>query len=564
MNDEFQRSLPILLPREAQYAFLCGAGISAPAPSNLPIAQEFVVEGVFEYLCSNRGRSDLTDYFYGRSNQAPGNSLRFEAVLEAVQEVLDPNLHVLDNIRSASAPNSIHSFLACCIAQGHAVFTTNFDGLIEQAGSGISPMVSDDDFEPYQLINSPLFKLHGGFSDRHGQPAEQTLIASLANILHKGHATLTPQKLKALKELTQDRILVVLGYSGDDDYDIMPALKELGEMKGILWIDHNSSHESNKSQVWDATAHTDCPFTIAADVIDLLRNYQELRGTRDGWGRIIKTDTSELIQIIGNHLFPDHQILLPSTTPRRHLEFDERNFWTAIGLEDETGRTMLRATLSARLFCFVHDWLNAELCFEEALEASLSKAPIQTFYKLLEELATVQLNRGHHTRALYYGRQALAVSEYLIEPAPNRIDLFEILSSIFQGLERSGEIDRSLPPLSSNAGVNLNYSETAHQLAKKRLESETDGPASELLLVLLQEIDRDLKGPERKNKPDSETVLKKCEWAVEIAGAINDPFLRLEALERLCVALLLFDPDRGYEVMDEVEELKKILRLKED
>ena len=48
-----------------------------------------------------------------------------------------------------------------------------------------------------------------------------------------------PFKKPALNNLVNKRTLIVMGYSGTDDFDIGPALHEIKNLKRLIWIDHS-------------------------------------------------------------------------------------------------------------------------------------------------------------------------------------------------------------------------------------------------------------------------------------------------------------------------------------
>nr|MDO8118834.1 hypothetical protein [Candidatus Sigynarchaeota archaeon] len=131
-------------------------------------------------------------------------------------------------------------------------------GLIKVLDAGgfppekISPVITKDDFvrwsEPgtarLEIGNEPLFKLHGSFKNIiTGALTKETLITTIS-ALGKGKGvtqtfSIETFKKPAINSLMHKRCLIVLGYSGSDDFDIGPTLKELPDLSKIIWINHS-------------------------------------------------------------------------------------------------------------------------------------------------------------------------------------------------------------------------------------------------------------------------------------------------------------------------------------
>ncbi|MFX1277560.1 MAG: hypothetical protein ACFFAT_21285, partial [Promethearchaeota archaeon] len=116
------------LSKEEKITFLIGAGCSMEAPSNLPSAREFVKELVKTCAPSEEIETILNL-----------ESLRYEAIVEIVEKIIDKNLAFLDFLELKTEPNIIHYFLANNILIENHVITTNFDYLIERALMNVIP-----------------------------------------------------------------------------------------------------------------------------------------------------------------------------------------------------------------------------------------------------------------------------------------------------------------------------------------------------------------------------------------------------------------------------------------
>lgn len=238
-----------IFPRDDDYVFLAGAGISIDAPSSLPSARE-MVKSLLQACIPPEDLLAISNL----------EGLRYELIVEAVENNADKDLKFLDYLDLAKNPNLLHMFLAQTIDRGHHVITTNFDYLIEQALLKIVPpenygnihvIITRDDFLKYQEPKAHaeagrrlLFKIHGSKYDAiTGADTRESLITTISALgKNKEGGTsfaIEPFKKHAIINMLQNSCLVILGYSGNDDFDIGPALKELSGMKRVIWIDHD-------------------------------------------------------------------------------------------------------------------------------------------------------------------------------------------------------------------------------------------------------------------------------------------------------------------------------------
>jgi len=143
------------------------------------------------------------------------------------------------------------------IKNGHFVMTTNFDFLIEYAlqQSGVPnevilPVITKNDYQNYSnpddlLSNGKksLYKIHG--STKNIVSLENTRDSLVATIQAFGSNKegenifqVEPFKRPLFENISSGRSLVVMGYSGSDDFDIVPTLMVLKNLKNIVWINY--------------------------------------------------------------------------------------------------------------------------------------------------------------------------------------------------------------------------------------------------------------------------------------------------------------------------------------
>ncbi|MFX1294584.1 MAG: tetratricopeptide repeat protein [Promethearchaeota archaeon] len=279
-----------LVPKDEKYTFLVGAGISMNPPSNLPSARE-LGHALLELFAP----PDDVEPLYNLER------LRYEIIVERIQEFFDKNLVFLDYFDFATNPNDIHYFLANAILSGNYVVTTNYDYLIEYAlknllpdkkNKNILPVITKEDFltyyNPLELFEQgkfPLYKIHG--SKRNiilNKDTKDSLITTIS-ALGKNRAigqtfAIEPFKKQAVDHLMQDRILVVMGYSGNDDFDIGPVLRELKNVKKLIWIEH----QENKN----------------IDIVEFIPTREEIESEKEKVKANYSTHTEILLNEISN------------------------------------------------------------------------------------------------------------------------------------------------------------------------------------------------------------------------------------------------------------------------
>jgi tetratricopeptide (TPR) repeat protein len=253
--DTYNGRIEDLFIPERKYTFLVGAGASMDSPTNMPSARE-IVRSLLSFCAPNEEVDNLLSL----------DLLRYELVVEKIQGLFDENLKFMDYLELVDNPNINHMFLANLIARGDYVITTNFDYLIEHAllkilpedqHFSIYPIITKDDYlsfqDPIRLIESekyPIYKIHG--SKRNiitGANTAESLITTISSLGKEREEGVTfaiePYKKPTVYNLMKDRILVIIGYSGSDDFDIGPLLKELPFLSRLIWIEHTQESGVN-------------------------------------------------------------------------------------------------------------------------------------------------------------------------------------------------------------------------------------------------------------------------------------------------------------------------------
>lgn len=238
----------------AKYTFFAGAGISMDSPSKIPCAIPIMKSIINSLTTDDNVRNELMkrdtragiDGLYKSS----GDYLRFEKLIEVVSSV-DKELHILDAIKNYKSPNLNHYNLAQLAIDGNFVFTTNFDDLIERAiiemGQVPRTICSKKDYDNFSFDerNSiPVFKLHGSYyryigRGKEKRNAKESIQATIRSIVsNKSTLLLDPFKSSLIEKcVKKTKKLIFVGYSGSDDFDIVPSLLQM-TLSNILWINH--------------------------------------------------------------------------------------------------------------------------------------------------------------------------------------------------------------------------------------------------------------------------------------------------------------------------------------
>lgn len=238
-----------------KYTILAGAGISLDAPANFPVAIQ-IINSLIDVVSPDDNIKNLlkkenireTDTEYKLS----GDFIRFEMLIDSVS-LCDDKLQILEAIQNYKNPNLNHYNLAMLAISGHYVFTPNFDDLIERAiyNLGYTPQTicTEDDYNNFvfnRRTTIPVFKLHGSYYKYIGdgnrkKNVKTTLQASLTSIMTGNIQMLLPDfKSRVIKKcIDKTSTMIFVGYSGADDFDIVPSLHMMN-LKQVIWINHSN------------------------------------------------------------------------------------------------------------------------------------------------------------------------------------------------------------------------------------------------------------------------------------------------------------------------------------
>lgn len=220
-----------------QFVFLCGAGISLDSPSSLPTVNNFIRSLLIECSVTN----DIIEKVHERMSK---RNYRFESLIEEIRKTCDENLEITKLLYSDTF-NKIHYFLAMMLTKGSSIITTNFDNCIENAGAYILQSKAIDRFvytgkdlaTPIKEKSSIYIKIHGSHPI-HNEPATE-LVITISSLAKTARAfSAFPNWKHSLLNIISGKTIIVMGYSGSDDFDVVPLLEE-STPKGVIWLDFN-------------------------------------------------------------------------------------------------------------------------------------------------------------------------------------------------------------------------------------------------------------------------------------------------------------------------------------
>lgn len=140
----------------------------------------------------------------------------------------------IQRIFGTPTPNPIHELVAAQVNQAivHSIITTNFDLCFDIAlrNKGICTIWDEQSWKENQhslsITNKAYWKIHGS--------AHPDALKSLA-FDPEAERQMEPWKRDFLKNLVQDKTLVILGYSGSD-FDICPELASTVHPNRVVWL----------------------------------------------------------------------------------------------------------------------------------------------------------------------------------------------------------------------------------------------------------------------------------------------------------------------------------------
>jgi len=197
---------------ESKVAFLVGAGIGADRSSHVPLWHD-LVETILTGIAGASAEEEVA--YVMQYNKLLFNEVIFKLFSEVFG--IDLTVDLLSRCFGTKNWSTIHYHLAYLSATYEAdIITPNFDELIEEAHKVLSPERT-----------LPIIKIHGTVSDLKNA---RFTVENIFEPLEKKIAD-------KVKRAIEGRILIVMGYRGADNFDIMPLLFDKASPVGeIIWF----------------------------------------------------------------------------------------------------------------------------------------------------------------------------------------------------------------------------------------------------------------------------------------------------------------------------------------
>lgn len=451
-----------LFPPRRKLCLLVGSGISIDPPSSLPTGFHFMQELIGRVVPEPVHGDVLALVDHGREGmRGPGDFLRFEDLMEFLSRSIDTDLRVLDGYAASTTCNLNHLFLAQMIKRGHAVLTTNFDSLIEHAlmesevpRDRIRPIIHQEDWEAQgDAQEYRVYKLHGSLIDvRDGCDCRRSIQATIGQIAagKQEMLQLEPWKRNVIRSLLQDGDLVIAGYSGLDDFDVLPTLWSISSEKNVLWVNHVhkttvANARIQRLEEYPASKGRDSSVRQEDRLDRILSGFPRARSRQARRVVRIDVDTRELLLWLWRRWISESLPSLKGKTEAVGLEipalsisdadrwvlaaqiFHDHEFLASCREAYEAGLKCAKVEQRGDVECECLNGIGHVLekqgsrgealeSYEEALQVADRSRDLRGKAIILNGIATLHLNEGRTTEALQVQHEALAAAERLQDP----------------------------------------------------------------------------------------------------------------------------------------------------
>jgi len=399
-------SIRDLFDEDAKLTFLVGAGCSMDPPSCLPTGEK-MMKAIIEYTCAEPEIKKILEL----------DDLRFEQLVEIVRDRLDKELKMIDFYGLCDKPNVQHFFFADMIEKGNFVITTNFDALIELAllkintkKEEIISVITKSDFEKF---NNPedlyaqgkkvVYKIHG--SPKNIITQEDTKDSLIATIQAFGTNKkglnvfqVEPFKTELFENISAGRTLIVMGYSGSDDFDIVPTLKVLKKLENIIWISHNP--EGNEKE-------------------EIIKIEEDLSIDLDKTNEIL-IDIKVLNKAINVYRVNAHTSMLIENFLNNKYFFDENKFSLKI---DEwllkfmpSPNEYMKYGICYKIYSDFNMFDDAMRCSQKMHDLSVAEGNFFWKYVASSNIAGILYARGNYQEALKKLEETIKITRELSDP----------------------------------------------------------------------------------------------------------------------------------------------------
>lgn len=450
----------------------------------------------------------------------------FESIIEMLL-AHEIKLYLFESLYNRYTPNTNHFFIAELLSANRVdtILTTNFDLLIEEA----LKIVSIKNYENLTLLSNPstfykvqifnnkqvLVKLHGSVDNLNQMAITINSVAQKSNI-----ERLSPI-LKEVFDNGKENIVIILGYSGSDKFDINPILSEIknsstkvyfvkhikpGETEGILTFDEkNPFYKFNGYQI---NVNTD--FLIKKLWENLIKmDYIEIFKKEEHWKEGFARWKDRLRTFKG---FKEYEMIANLLSTKDELPLTLKFIDLAIEKVKKMGNPYGISVLTNRKVSLLLNTNTSNEELEQMLEYALSLNPKEL------NLANYCDIRGHQgiikNRLLEYDEAMVIFEEILsISKSPNqRIVTYQNIALIHRKRFNFAEAIKNLKIAQKLAETNLpNHLGELYFAQAIVYEEAKDFPKAKELFIEAINFAREVGHIPNKNKYESALNLLEVE-----------------------------------------------------
>ncbi|MBD3351662.1 MAG: tetratricopeptide repeat protein [Candidatus Lokiarchaeota archaeon] len=424
MFKRFEGKIEELFYPNDKYTFLIGAGISMEPPTQYPSAIE-MVQTFLELLTPKEVMQDISM-----------DDLRFEIVVEIVQRFIDEKLEFMNYFEILRNPNLIHAFLAIMNHNGHYIITTNYDYMIEKvygmiySNAQIRTVITKSEFLKYEKPDyevkkgtNLLYKLHGCKQNYSNLKDTSDSLTITMKDFGKNSKTKNPLDMDsfmkpAIVNCMNERTLIVMGYSGGDDFDITPLIIEMHNFSRIFWIEHTNSEKLEILKYSCISAND--------KIVDLsLKREMRILKEIGNMGKIpvflIKANTKEFVKnVLIKHLIQDKTAIkiLKDEYIKEHIrrgnwETTFNNFLISMYENRYNPPILKKLWFAGALYKRIHQFEKAEIYYKKALDLAEKDSNIVFKVIFLYELGSNYSQNWNFDEAIDKLKEALILIDSL-------------------------------------------------------------------------------------------------------------------------------------------------------
>jgi len=416
---------------EEKLTFLVGAGVSVDSPSQLPLASN-MMKALIKFSCTKSEVEKILNI----------QGLSFETLLGIIHQSLNDDLKFLDFYFESDKPNIEHFVLSEMLKKGHYLATTNFDFLIEHAllqthypKKKITPVITERDYQkfsdPEKLYKNkriPIYKLHSSPKNIiTGEDTRNSFINTLkligSNQDKNNIIQLEPFKAQILERISNERSLVIIGYSGKNDSDLISTLKTMKGLKNLIWI----NHIANGKPKGDLYEYNKPETKGLSNLDDLDQQLMEIKKLNESVNVFrLNTNTPKFLE---NHLEKKEEISKEKISKEK-FELNLTD-WLKVKINEPSELTKL--FISNKIYFETKNYIDALRCLERLFMLSDESGNNHWKAISLMEMGIINYKQSNYVGALDWLRKSLQV-QIKSKLMPERALIFKYIGLVYQAL----------------------------------------------------------------------------------------------------------------------------------